>query len=76
MLKLPFTLLTRLAAPAGAKLAPEVAAAKLIAGLESQQPDAFYWPSQNGIVFECLQAHHATVLGSVTSTCLGERPVP
>src|SRR3954454_12694314 len=45
MYKLPLTLLTRLAAPAGTKLAAEVAAAKLIAGLESQQPDEFYWPS-------------------------------
>ena len=50
MFKLPLTLLTRLAAPAGAQLAPEIAAAKLIAGMESRQPDEFYWPSQNGIV--------------------------
>jgi hypothetical protein len=42
MFKLPLTLLTRLAAPAGARLAPEVSAAKLIAGLQSQHPDEVY----------------------------------
>jgi hypothetical protein len=33
-------------------------------------------PSQKGIVFECLQAHHATVPGSLISVFSGSRPVP
>jgi hypothetical protein len=45
---LPLALLTRLAAPAGAILAPQVAAANLIAGLQTQYH--FSWPLQNGIV--------------------------
>jgi hypothetical protein len=45
---LPLSLLTRLAAPAGAILAPQVAAARLIARLQKQY--GFEWPLQNGIV--------------------------
>ena len=33
-------------------------------------------PSQKGAFLECLQAHQATVLGSVMSTFLGAKPVP
>jgi hypothetical protein len=33
-------------------------------------------PSQNGIVFECLHAHHATVLASLISVFNGSNPVP
>jgi hypothetical protein len=33
-------------------------------------------PSQNGIFFECLQAHQATVFASLISTCFGASPVP
>jgi hypothetical protein len=33
-------------------------------------------PSQNGIVPECLQAHHATVLVSLISTFCGTNGVP
>jgi hypothetical protein len=45
---MPLSLLTRLAAPAGPALAPHMAAAKLIAGLEAQH--GVHWPGQNGIV--------------------------
>jgi hypothetical protein len=44
----PLSLLARLAAPAGATLAPHVAAARLIAGLQTQYH--FSWAQQNGIV--------------------------
>jgi len=33
-------------------------------------------PSQNGMFFECLHAHQATVPASLISTCFGARPVP
>src|SRR3954451_5270609 len=33
-------------------------------------------PSQNGICFECLQAHQATVPASLISTFCGPSPVP
>ena len=45
---LPLSLLTRLAAPAGRTLAPHVAAARLIARLQSRYH--FDWAQQNGIV--------------------------
>jgi hypothetical protein len=45
---LPLKLLARLAAPAGATLAPQIAAARLIARLQTQY--RFEWPLQNGLV--------------------------
>src|SRR4051794_33401065 len=45
---LPLSLLERLAAPAGETLAPHVAAARLIASLQSREH--FFWPQRNGIV--------------------------
>jgi hypothetical protein len=38
---------------------------------------SFPWvPSQKGMVFECLQAHQATILASVILTSFGSKPVP
>jgi hypothetical protein len=33
-------------------------------------------PSQKGMVFECLQAHHAMIFDSVMATSFGSKPVP
>jgi hypothetical protein len=33
-------------------------------------------PSQNGLRPECLQAHHATVVGSSKTTLMGAKPLP
>jgi hypothetical protein len=45
---LPLTLLAKIAAPAGATLAPQLAAARLIGRLQSEY--RFFWGQQNGIV--------------------------
>ena len=45
---LPLSLLSRLVEKFGATLAPEITAARLIAGLQAR--DHFAWPLQNGIV--------------------------
>lgn len=43
---------------------------------QSSQLNRLCVPSQNGMLPECLHAHHATVRASVISTSFGSIPVP